>query len=168
MPVVYDELYKMARYKRWQHGPADELGTTSLVHEAYLKMTTGTSVEWQSRAHFFYMASLAMRNVLTDNARRRLRRKRGGGAAEVSLAATSLVSNDRTEELLALDEALRLLETRRAHLVRIVECRFYGGLTVEETSEALGVSEATVKRGWATARAILYRQLKEGAPVERR
>lgn len=166
MPLVYDELYRMARQKRWQQPGGNDLGTTSLVHEAYLKMTRGATVDWQSRAHFFYMASMAMRNVLTDNARRRSRRKRGSGVPDLPLGASSLVSHERTEELLALDEALTQLESRKASLARIVECRFYGGLTVEETSAALGISEATVKRGWATARAMLYRQLKETSAVE--
>lgn len=164
LPLVYDELHALARAQRFRWRDPDAPGTTSLLHDAYLKLVDQSQVDWQSRGQFFCIASLAMRSILVDNARRRQRQKRGGGQARIPLDAARLVSEARGEELLALDEALSRLQQRDANLARIVECRFFGGLTIEETAEAIGVSPATVKRGWSLARALLYRELK-GQPA---
>lgn len=164
--LVYDELRQMARRHRaqWRKTP---LGTQSLVHEAYLKLVDQTHVRWQSRGQFFAIASHAMRSILIDNARHWQRLKREGGRERVELDEGLLVSEARSEELLALDEALARLQQVDPRLASIVECRFFGGLTVEETSEALGLSPATVKRDWVAARTWLYRELRGPArPVE--
>jgi RNA polymerase sigma factor (TIGR02999 family) len=157
LPLVYDELKVLARRHRYRWRGEHTPGTLSLVHEAYLKLADQTRVDWQCRAQFFYLASLAMRHILVDNARRFQRRKRVG--AEASLDGLTLVSRERSAELLALDDALDRLKARDDRLGRIVECRFFGGLTIEETAEAVGASPATVKRGWDEARARLYQDL---------
>jgi RNA polymerase sigma factor (TIGR02999 family) len=138
-------------------------GTTSLVHEAYLKLAGQAGLGHANRRQFYALASRAMRTILIDNARWHGRVKRGGGRARASLEETVLVSAERSEELLALDEALTRLEAQDPRLARIVECRCFGGLTVEETAEALDLSSATVKRGWSLARTWLYRALKSAA-----
>ena len=160
LPLVYQELRGIAKHHRLGWLGPESLGTTSLVHEAYVKMIDRPDVEWQGRGHFFYLASLAMRNLLIDNARYHHRRKRGGNNQQVELSECHLVSAEKSEELIALDEALDRLAKRDATLAKVVECRFFGGLTIEETSETLSVSPATVKRRWALARTILYRELK--------
>ena len=158
LPMVYDELLTLARGQRASWDGFERPGTTSLVHEAYLKLVDQTRVDWRSRAQFFYVASRAMRSILIDNARWHHRRKRDGGI-RVELEETHLVTRQRAEELLAIDRALARLSASEDRLGRIVECRVFGGLTVEETAEALEVSPATVKRGWNLARAWLYREL---------
>lgn len=162
--VVYEELRQMARRHRaqWRRAP---LGTQSLVHEAYLKLVDQTHVQWQSRGQFFAIASHAMRSVLIDNARHWQRLKREGGRDRVELEEGMLVSEARSEELLALDMALARLQAADSRLASVVECRFFGGLTVEETGEALGLSPATVKRDWMAARTWLYRELHGGLPL---
>jgi RNA polymerase sigma factor (TIGR02999 family) len=152
----------MARRHRadWRRSP---LGTQSLVHEAYLKLVD-QSVEWNNRGQFFAIASKAMRSILIDNARHFQRLKREGGRERVELEEGLLVSAARSEELIALDAALERLRLADARLAAIVECRFFGGLTIEETAEAMGSSPATVKRDWAAARTWLYREL-QGSPV---
>jgi RNA polymerase sigma factor (TIGR02999 family) len=164
LALVYGELRELARRQRFRWRDPRALGTTSLLHEAYLKLVDQTQVDWQSRGQFFYLASLAMRNVLVDNARRHQRLKRGGGLRAVPVDEAALVSRERGAELLALDEALDRLAGQDAQLARIVECRFFGGLTVEETAAALSISPATVKRGWSAARLLLYRELKDSPP----
>lgn len=161
--LVYDELRQMARRHRaqWRRAP---LGTQSLVHEAYLKLVDQTHVQWQSRRQFFAIASHAMRSVLIDNARHWQRLKREGGRERVELDEGMLVSEARSEELLALDTALQKLQTLDPRLAAIVECRFFGGLTVEETGDALGLSPATVKRDWVASRTWLYRELQGQSP----
>jgi len=159
MPLVYSELRGIAHRRRWSWIGPDAPDTTSLVHEAYLHLVDRKGVPWESRAHFFYFASVAMRNILVDHAKLLRRAKRGGGLMQVELAEHLIVSRQRSLELLALDEALDLLESQEERLAKIVECRFFGGLTVEETAEALEISPATVKRGWDTARAWLYQHL---------
>jgi RNA polymerase sigma factor (TIGR02999 family) len=158
LALVYDELRQMARRHRagWRRSP---LGTQSLVHEAYLKLVDQTQVQWNSRGQFFAIASKAMRSILIDNARHYLRLKREGGRERVELEDHLLVSAARSEELLALDVALERLRAADERLGTLVECRFFGGLTIEETAEALGTSPATVKRDWVAARTWLYREL---------
>jgi len=159
LPLVYDELCALARRHRFRWRDAQSPGTGSLVHEAYLKLVDQSQVRWESRAQFFTIASHAMRSILVDNARYFSRQKRGGPQRQVPLEDHLLVSEEFSAELLTLDDALSRLTAADARLGRIVECRFFGGLTVEESAEALGVSPATVKRGWTTARAWLYQQL---------
>ena len=154
--VVYDELRQLAHRHRakWRLAP---LGTHSLVHEAYMKLVDQTHVQWQSRGQFFAIASHAMRSVLVDNARHWQRLKREGRRDRVDLEDHMLVSEARSDEVLALDAALDRLKRAEPRLASIVECRFFGGLTVEETGDALRVSPATVKRDWVAARTWLYR-----------
>lgn len=166
MAIVYDELRQMARRHRagWRRSP---LGTQSLVHEAFLKLVDQTHVEWQSRGQFFAIASKAMRSILIDNARHYLRLKREGGRERVELDEGLLVSAARSEDLIALDLSLERLHAAEPGLATLVECRFFGGLTIEETAEALGTSPATVKRDWVAARTWLYRELHgDGPPAE--
>lgn len=162
IPLVYDELHELAHRHRWRWGRDDRaVGTTSLVHEAWVKLVDATRVEWESRGQFFCIASRAMRSILMDNARHHSRHKRGGDRVRVPLDNVRLISEDRTEELLAIDEALDRLAAEDTGLSRVVECRLFGGLTIEETAEALAVSPATVKRRWNLARTLLYRDLRE-------
>lgn len=163
MALVYDELRQIARRHRagWRGAP---LGTQSLVHEAYIKLVDQTHVHWSSRGQFFAIASKAMRSILIDNARHYQRLKREGNRERVELDEGLLVSAARSEELIALDEALERLRAADARLGALVECRFFGGLTIEETAEVLQTSPATVKRDWAAARTWLYRELHGGAP----
>lgn len=163
MPMVYSELKALARSNRYRWSGVESLGTTSLVHEAYLKLADQSKAEFANRRQFFALASKAMRSILIDNARWHSRQKRGGGKKPAPLEESMLVSAERSDELLALDEALNDLEKREPRLARIVECRCFGGLTVDETAEALEVSSATIKRGWSLARTWLYRALKTAA-----
>ena len=160
LPLVYEELRQLARRHRarWRDDAAP--GTASLVHEAYDRIAALQQVEWKSRAQFFYLASRAMRSILIDHAKHRHRAKRGGGQAAVPLSERDVPTGESDpEELLDLDAALTRLSESDERLGRIVECRVFGGLTVEETGDALGLSPATVKRGYAVARAWLFEQL---------
>lgn len=163
MPLVYGELKALARANRYRWNGVESPGTTSLVHEAYLRLAGQDQIDYSNRRRFFALASKAMRSILIDNARWHSRQKRGGGRRPAALEESMLVSAERSEELLALDEALIDLESREPRLARIVECRCFGGLTVEETADALDVSTATVKRGWSLARTWLYRALRSAA-----
>ncbi|NNF58542.1 MAG: sigma-70 family RNA polymerase sigma factor [Rhodothermaceae bacterium] len=161
VPLVYDELRRQA-HRHMQHERDDHtLSTTALVHEAFLNLAGEVDVAWQDRTHFFAIASRVMRRVLIWYARRRNAAKRGGGRAPVSLDEAVVLSDSRVEELLALDQALAQLEAMDERLCRVVECRHFGGLSVQETAEALSISPATVKRDWQTARAWLRRELGE-------
>lgn len=155
--AVYDELRRLARRARRGPGP-ETLNTTAIVHEAYLKMA-GRDASYDDRAHFLGVAAKAMRHVVVDHVRRQTAQKRGGGAEVVPLRET-LVGTEPAEEVLALDEALGRFASVDPRGARIVECRFFGGLTIEETAAALGVSTPTVERGWRAARAWLYRDLR--------
>jgi len=158
LPLIYDELRRVAhRYLRRER-QEQTLETTALVHEAYLKLIDQRSVSWQNRAHFFAIAAQAMRRILIDNARKRSAAKREG--EKISLDGVAMISTDRAEHLLALDEALQRLEQTDPQQSQIVELRYFGGLTIEETAEAVKLSPATVKREWAMARAWLYQELK--------
>lgn len=166
VPLVYDELQSLARSHRHRWGAEPKTpGTTSLVHEAYLKLVDQDHVEWETRAQFYAIASRVIRSVLIDNARWHRRQKRGGDRRPVPLEKARLVADEQGDELIALDAALDRLEREDERLARIVECRFFGGLTIAETAEALEISDSTVKRGWNLARAWLYREMN-GAPEE--
>lgn len=168
LPLVYDELHQLAARQRrgWQ---GDEtLNTTALVHEAYLRLVDQSAPRWQSRPHFLAVAATAMRQILIDYAKRGRAAKRGGGSRRVPLHEVEAAlrsgedpSEARSEALLALDESLHRLEKHDRRQGRIVECRFFGGMTIEDTAEALGISPATVSRGWAMAQAWLYCDLKQ-------
>lgn len=159
--MVYRELRTIARRQlARRRGPAT-LNTTALVHEAYLKLAGDSLLSTRDRGHFFALSSRAMRQVLVDHARRRLRGKRGGGAAVLPLEGIDVPVSERAEELIALDGALARLEEMDADLARLVEWRFFGGLSVEEVAGLMEVSDRTVKRHWRAARAFLYRELAE-------
>ncbi len=161
-PLVYDELHRLAGcYMRREPG-GQTLQTTALVHEAYLRLVDQTRVRWQNRAHFFAIAAQMMRRILVDHARSRHYAKRGGGARPVSLDAAPPISAERAGELVELDDALASLARIDPRKARVVELRFFGGLSVEETAELLGVSPNTVMRDWNMARAWLYREITEG------
>ena len=159
MPLVYDELHKVAsQYLRKQRSD-HTLQPTALVNEAYLKLIDISTVSWQDRAHFFAVASRTMRHVLVDHARGRNRDKRGGGAQKLSLDDAVAFANSREVDLLSLDEAMSDLATIDDQQSRIVELRFFGGLTVEETALVLHISTATVKREWRIAKAWLHKRI---------
>ena len=159
IPLLYSELKTLAKSSRYRWQGRQGLGTTSLMHEAYARLAAHPGGQFENQRQFFALASRVMRSILIDNARQRSRQKRGGGHEAVTLPEQLFVSASRSGELIALDDALKDLESHDAELARIVECRCFGGLTVEETAEALGVSSATIKRRWALARAWLYRYL---------
>ena len=165
LPLVYDELrLRAARYLRRER-PNHTLQATALVHESYLRLVDQREVRWQNRAHFFGVAAQAMRRILVDEARSRGRWKRGGGGRHVSLGQVEPESKGRSVDLLALDEALRRLAVRDARQARVVELRYFGGLTVEEAAEVIGVSEVTVRREWTMAKAWLRRELSDMDPA---
>lgn len=155
---VYDELRRLARVIRRGHAGAT-LNTTALVHEAYLRLVPARNLAWEDRMHFFRVAARAMRHALVEVARRQMADKRGGGAMTVFFDENVHATPVRVEEVLALNDALAQLEALDPRQARIVECRFFAGLSVEETAEALGVGPATVKRDWRAARAWLVRAL---------
>ena len=161
VPAVYEELRRQAERAMRREGGEHTLQATALVHESYLRLVDQRRVEWRNRAHFFAIASTVMRRVLVDHARARLTAKRGGGAFPVSLAGAEPATPEGTDEadLLALHEALEKLAALDPDQARLVELRYFGGLTIEETAEALSVSPATVKREWVLARAWLRREL---------
>lgn len=159
-PLVYHELRRIASRALGPNRPDQTLGTTALVHEAYLKLVDQTHADWRDRVHFFAVAAMAMRQILVDHARQRAALKRGGARRRVSLDDASLSVEDQAEALLELDEALTKLARLDARLGRVVECRFFAGLTEEETAEALGVTARTVRRDWVKAKGLLYAELR--------
>lgn len=162
MPLVYEELRRIAhRYMRRER-PGQSMQTTALVNEAYLRLVGSAPVEWQDRAHFFAISATVMRHLLVDRARARQYEKRGGGARQVSLDEAAAVSPAQDLNLLALDEVLEKLAAIDERKSKLVELRYFGGLSAEETAEVLGVSEITVKREWLKAKAWLYRELTKG------
>jgi RNA polymerase sigma factor (TIGR02999 family) len=161
LPLVYDELRRMAHRHLARERRQRTLSTTGLVHEAYLKLVDQDRVPVKSRAYFFAAAAHAMRQVLVDAARRRGRIKRGGGEAPLNLEDFQVAVDDFAAELRDLDEALERLAAVFPRQARVVECRFFGGLSVEETAEALELAPRTVKRDWSLARAWLYRELRD-------
>jgi RNA polymerase sigma factor (TIGR02999 family) len=161
VPLVYEELRRIAARKLRHERTAHTLSATALVHEAWLELNKLTRIEWQNRSHYLAIAAQAMRRILIDHAVARGRQKRGSGQAPLHLDDDVwAVAESRGDELLALDDALVRLGALSDRQARVVECRFYGGLTVEETADTLQVSPATVKREWATARAWLNRELQ--------
>ena len=159
MPLVYGELRRIASRHLGRGRDSGTIQTTALVHEAYLRLAGGAPARAEDRAHFFAVASTAMRHVLVDYARRRTALKRGGGAHATTLSGKGLAVDARAEEVLALDDALTRLAGLDARLAQVVEMRFFGGMEVEETAQALGVSNRTVKRDWRKARAFLQTEL---------
>jgi RNA polymerase sigma factor (TIGR02999 family) len=163
LPVIYDELYRLARRQLRDERADHTLGATALVHEAYIKLSGLDRMHWQNRAHFMAVAAQAMRRVLVNHAIARSAQKRGGKRERVPLDDVILLTAERAEELIALDDALDRLATRDARQARVIECRFFAGMTIEETAEALDIAPATVKRDWMLARAWLYRELEVDA-----
>ena len=161
---VYAELRRLASRQLQASPPQQTLATTALVHEAYLKLSADARWSPRDRVHFFALAARAMRHILIDHARRRTRQKRGGAGAPLSLDEAKIPVLDRAEELLALDEALERLAAADPELSRLVEWRFFAGLSVEEIASTLKVSDRTVKRQWRAARAFLYQQLAAPEP----
>jgi len=167
-PLVHAELRRIARRQMSGERHGHTLQATALVNEAYLRLAGQGGFEWQGRAHFFAVCAQVMRHILIDHARAHARDKRGGGGAHVSLDEAAVVAGERASELLALDEALRALEALDAQKGRIVELRYFTGLSVEETAEVLKISPTTVRREWRRAKAWLYRAIAEGGGDETR
>jgi len=172
-PLVYRRLHTIAHIQRVRSNDQNSLNTTALVHELYIKLSGRQRLEWQDRAHFLAVAATAMRHILIDHARSRIARKRGGGSKAIRLddihdllEATPGLTDERLDALVALDDSLTRLAAENPRQHRIVECRFFGGMTVRDTAEALGISAATVKRGWSMALAWLYRDLKQSMQIE--
>jgi RNA polymerase sigma factor (TIGR02999 family) len=163
MPVVYDELHRQAsRYLRREH-VGHTLQTTALIHEAYLRLIDQSNVQWQNRAHFYGIAAQLMRRILVDHARTKKRAKRGGSDVRVSLSKANVFAVSQDLDIVALDEALERLALIDQQQSRIVELRYFSGLTVNETAEVLSISPATVKRDWSMAKAWLHREVSRDA-----
>ena len=158
IPLVYDTLRRIARHQLRGERAGHTLETTALINEAYLKLVE-QSVSWQSRAHFFGIAARLMRQLLVDYARARQRLKRGGDMQQISLTDAAGIAEDKAVDVLALDDALQILTEVDPQSSRIVELRFFGGLTIEETAQVMGISTPTVERGWRAARAWLQTEL---------
>ena len=161
-PVVYKELHRLARHYIEQERPGHTLQTTALVHEAYLRLVDVNRMHWSNRAHFFAVSAQVMRRILVEFARRRHREKRGGDVGRLSLDEGIDVSVERGPDLLALDDALRTMAAMDPRMSQVVELRFFGGLTVEETGEVLKISPETVMRDWKSAKVWLLRELSAG------
>jgi len=164
IPVVYDELRRLARRHLWHERPDHTLQSAALVNEAYLRLVRQEAPHWQNRAHFFGVAAQLMRHILVDHARNRRAAKRGAGAPRLALDPELGTAKKTEIDLVALDDALSKLAVLDAQQGRLIELRFFGGLSIEETAVVLGVSPATVKREWATARAWLRREMKKDQP----
>jgi RNA polymerase sigma factor (TIGR02999 family) len=160
-PIVYDELRQLAAAQLRRERPGHTLQPTALVNEAYLRLVGASQPPWESRGAFFGAAAQAMHRILIDHARKRMRQKRGGGAVPLPLSRAGPTSWDEPERLLALDEALRRLVEVDVRSAEVVKLRYFGGLSIAQTAEALGVSERTVKREWSFARAWLRHELGE-------
>ena len=161
-PLVYKELRRLAKRYMAREREGHTLQTSALVNEAFIHLIDWKNVQWRNRAHFFAVSAQLMRRILVDFARSRSYSKRGGAARMVSLNETALVSQDRREDLVLLDDALNALAALDERQSRVVELRFFGGLSLEEIAEALNVSVGTVRRDWSLARAWLYRELGKG------
>ena len=163
MPLVDQELHRLAQHYMRQENPGHTLQTTALVNEAYLRLVDQNRMHWKNRTHFFALSAQLMRRILVDHARKRKYAKRGGNAPKVSLDEAMAVSPERGADLIALDDALERLAAIDPRKSKVVELRFFGGLSVEETAAALGVSEMTVNRDWKMAKAWLYESLNNEA-----
>jgi RNA polymerase sigma factor (TIGR02999 family) len=161
VPLVYEELHRIARRQMGRERQGHTLQTSALVNEAYLRLVDWKNVEWQNRAHFFAVSAQMMRRILVDFARSRNYLKRGGGALQVSLAEAAGIRSERGRDLVALDDALNSLAAVDQRKSQVVEFRFFGGLSVEETAEVLKVSPDTVLRDWRLAKVWLLRELEE-------
>jgi len=161
IPLVYDELHRLAAHHMRHERPCHTLQTSALVNEAYLKLVDQRSVRWQNRAQFFSVAGQLMRRILIDHARTRTRLKRGGNAKKVSLDETAVLTNDRATEFIMLDDALTSLAEIDPHKSRIVEMKFFGGLNTEEVAEVEKVSTRTIEREWRKARAWIHREMQK-------
>jgi RNA polymerase sigma factor (TIGR02999 family) len=167
LPLVYDELRRLAAQRMALESPGQTLQPTALVHEAYIRLVDVQRAQrWRSRGHFFAAAAEAMRRILVDNARRRRRPKHGGDLRRVGLEEASPAGLDRSEDLLALDEALAKLVVEDPGKAELVKLRYFGGFSVEEAADLLGISRATAKRHWAYARAWLYAAISEAGEAE--
>ena len=156
-PIVYNELRRLARRHMQHERPGHSLQATALVNEAYMRLVDYKRMQWQNRAHFFAVSSQLMRRILVEHARKRIKVKRGDGAQHVSLEDAIIVGSERPMDMVALDDALNELARLDPRKAQVVEMRFFGGLSVEETAEVLKVSAVTVMRDWNTAKAWLYR-----------
>ena len=163
MPLVYDELHRLAKQYMNRERPGHTLQTSALVNEAFLRLVDQRDVHWQNRAHFFGIAAQMMRRILVDYARNRRYAKRGGDARQVSLDEAAIVSSERVAEVVALDDALKGLAEFDPRKSQIVELRFFGGLSIDETAEVLAVSPGTVMRDWTLAKAWLRREMTAGS-----
>jgi RNA polymerase sigma factor (TIGR02999 family) len=161
LPLVEKELHNLASHYMRRERPGHTLQTTALVHEAYLRLVDQKEVRWQNRAHFFGIAARIMRRILLNHARDQKRLKRGGGAFQVSLSEAAVISAEKSAELLALDEALSRLANIDERKSRVVELRYFGGLSIEETAEVLKIGTATVMRDWNMAKAWLMREISD-------
>jgi RNA polymerase sigma factor (TIGR02999 family) len=159
IPIVYAELRRLAQYHMKLEAPGHTLQATALVNEAYLRLVDQTRVNWQNRAHFFGAAAQIIRRILVDHARSRHRLKRGGSAVKITLYDEILATEGVELDIVALDQSLTELAKLDQQQERIIELRFFAGLSIKDTAEALNISPATVKRDWATARAWLYREM---------
>jgi RNA polymerase sigma-70 factor (ECF subfamily) len=166
IPLVYDELHRLARQQMRHERPDHTLQATALVHEAYLRLISLPERTWLNRTHFIRIAAQVMRRMLIDHARARRTAKREGGRRRVPLEEPLLLTEDQSDELLALNDALERLGQIDARQSRVVEMRFFGGLTVEETADALSISPKTVKRDWTVARAWLYREMQKSRDID--
>jgi RNA polymerase sigma factor (TIGR02999 family) len=162
-PRIYDELQRIAHGQLQRERAGHTLVTTALVHEAYMKLVDITRVEWRDRVHFLSMAARAMRRILIDYARQKNAARRGGGARPITLDEALIVADLQTDSLLALDDALEKLGALNPRLVRVVECRFFGGMTEEETAQALGVTSRTIRSDWVKARGWLRQALEQAS-----
>lgn len=167
MPLVYEELRRLARYYMRRERPGHTLQTAALVNEAYLRLVDHKGMRWQNRAHFYAVASQAMRRILVDHARSRQYLKRGGGNQIVGLDEAAAVVQKQAVDIVALDDALTDLAALDPRKSQIVEMRYFGGMTVEETAEVLGLSPVTVMRDWSTAKAWLLRAIRTGESAEK-
>jgi len=158
-PLVYEELHRMAKGYMRRERPGQTLQTTALVHEAYLRLVDATQVQWKDRVHFFAVSAQMMRRILVDMARARGSAKRGGHALRLNLDEVPEISSERARELVALDESLNILAEMDPRKAQVIELRFFGGLSVEETAEVLNISPQSVMRDWRLAKAFLMREM---------
>lgn len=166
LPLIYDELHRLARAQRRRLRPHETLNTTAIVHEAYLKLAGRDAASYQNRLHFFRVAARAMRDIVVDYARRKQALKRGGGTPDLSLDDVPPLPDIDVKEVLALHDALDRLEALDERQARVVELRYFVGLTIAETAEVLDISPASVKRDWAMARSWLFREMSAANPRE--